>query len=46
MPELIYPNPKEYVWASRGKDRSITFPLVAKAIAEQWSAYILDNLDE
>lgn len=45
MPEIIYPNPKEYVRASRGKYRSRTFPQVAKAIAEQWSSYILDNLE-
>jgi len=46
MPKLIYPNPKCFTTSSRGKYRSRTFPQVAKAIAEQWSAYILDNLDE
>lgn len=44
MPELIYPNPKEFVRASRGKYRSRTFPQVARAIARQWSDYILDEL--
>lgn len=41
--EIIYPNPKEYVRASRGKYRSRTFPQVAKALATQWSNYILDE---
>lgn len=41
MPSLEYPNPKEYVRASRGKYRSRTFPEVAMAIAQQWSRYIL-----
>lgn len=43
MPNLEYPNPKEYVRASRGKYRSRTFPQVAMAIAQQWSQYILDE---
>lgn len=43
MPNLEYPNPKEYVRASRGKYRSRTFPEVAMAIAQQWSRYILDE---
>lgn len=43
MPEYIYPNPTEFVRSSRGKYRSRTFPQVAKAIARQWSQYILDN---
>lgn len=41
LPEIIYPNPKEFVKASRGKYRSRTFPQVAAAIARQWSEYIL-----
>lgn len=44
MPELEYPNPKEFVRASRGKYRSRTFPQVAAAIARQWSSYILDDM--
>ena len=42
--QLEYPNPKEFVKASRGKYRSRTFPQLARAIATQWSAYILDDL--
>lgn len=42
--EIDYPNPKEFVKASRGKYRSRTFPQLAKAIAKQWSNYILDNI--
>lgn len=42
--QLEYPNPKEFVKASRGKYRSRTFPQLAKAIATQWSEYILDDL--
>lgn len=45
MPELIYPNPKEYVHNSRGLYRSRTFPQVARAIAKQWGQYILDELN-
>ena len=44
MPEIMYPNPKCFVRASRGKYRSRTFPQVAAAIARQWGAYILDEL--
>lgn len=44
MPEVEHPHPKEFVRASRGKYRSRTFPEVARAIARQWSAYILDDL--
>lgn len=36
MPQLIYPNPKQFVRASRGKYRSRTFHGIALAIAEQW----------
>lgn len=45
MPELEHPNPKEFVRASRGKYRSRTFPEVARAIARQWSSYILDEIN-
>lgn len=44
MPQLIYPNPKQFVKASRGKYRSRTFPQVADALAEQWGNYVLDEL--
>lgn len=44
MPTIEYPNPKEYVRSSSGKYRSRTFPQVAQALAEQWSKYILDEL--
>lgn len=44
MPSIIHPFPREFVRASRGKYRSRTFPQVAQAIAEQWGAYILDNM--
>lgn len=43
FPEYIYPDPKEYVRASRGKYRSRTFPQVARACAAQWSAAILED---
>lgn len=39
-----FPNPKQYVYSSRGKYRSRTFPQLAKAIALQWSSYILNEL--
>lgn len=44
MPTVIYPNPKEFVRASRGKYRSRTFPQVAQAMADQWGKYILENM--
>lgn len=43
MPKIIYPNPKQFVRASRGKYRSRTMPQVAQAIAEQWSEYIINQ---
>lgn len=46
MPEIEYPNPKQFVHSSRGKYRSRTFPQVAAAIARQWSNYILSNMSE
>lgn len=45
MPEIEHPNPREFVRASRGKYRSRTFPQVADAMARQWLAYILDELN-
>lgn len=35
---------KGFVRSSRGKYRSRTFPGVAKAMAEQWGRYVLDDL--
>lgn len=46
MPMLEYPNPKEFVRASRGKYRSRTFQGIAEAIAEQWGNYILDDINK
>lgn len=46
MPEVEHPHPKCFEQASRGKYRSRTFPEVARAIARQWSAYILDNMNK
>lgn len=46
FPELEYPNPKSFVHCSRGKYRSRTFPGVANALARQWSAYILNELNK
>lgn len=43
IPEIIYPNPKQFVRCSRGKYRSRTFPQVAAAMARQWSEYICDR---
>lgn len=45
MAEIVHPNPKCYVTASRGKYRSRTFPQVAEALAKQWGAYILQQLE-
>lgn len=43
MADAQFARPKCYVTASRGKYRSRTFPALAKAIAKQWSEYILDE---
>lgn len=47
LPPLVatidYPNPKSYVYSSRGKYRSRTFPQLAEALARQWSDYILQQ---
>lgn len=40
MPEIINPNHKDFVRASRGKYRSRTFPEIANAIARQWGDFI------
>lgn len=44
MPMATYSNPKQFVRSSKGKYRSRTFPEVAKAIATQWSEFILDDI--
>ena len=44
MPAIFHNHPKEFVKASRGKYRSRTFPQLAQALAQQWSAYILDDM--
>lgn len=44
VPTIEHPNPKQFVWSSRGKYRSRTFPEVAQAIARQWSEYIITDL--
>lgn len=44
MPGTSHPHPRSYVNSSRGKYRSRTFPPIARAIAKQWSAYILDDM--
>lgn len=44
--DIDYPNPKEFVRSSRGKYRSRTFPELARAIAHQWSEYIINNKQE
>lgn len=46
LPTLIYPNPKCFVKASRGKYRSRTFPQVAQAMAGQWGKYILNEYNK
>lgn len=43
MPEIFYPQPKQFVRCSRGKYRSRTFPEVARAIAKQWSEFIITH---
>ena len=42
--DIDYPDPKEFVRNSRGKYRSRTFPELARAIARQWSEYIINDL--
>lgn len=43
MAEIDYPNPRCFVTASRGKYRSRTFPQLARAIAKQWTEYIIND---
>ena len=44
--DIDHPNPKEYVRSSRGKYRSRTFPELARAIARQWSQYIINDINK
>lgn len=44
MAVIEHSSPKCYVNSSRGKYRSRTFPQMAKAIAEQWSRYVINAL--
>lgn len=46
LPTVEHPHPRCYVTSSRGKYRSRTFPQVAAAIAEQWSAFIVNDLQQ
>lgn len=46
LPTIEYPNPRCYVHSSRGKYRSRTFSQVAKALAEQWSQFIINDLKQ
>lgn len=43
FPEIFFPNPKCFVRCSRGKYRSRTNPLLAEAIARQYSEFILNE---
>lgn len=45
MADIIYPDAKEFVRASRGKYRSRTFPQVADALAKQWGDYVYKQLN-
>lgn len=45
-PTLTNPYAKEFVRASRGKYRSRTFSGVARAMALQWSEYIINELNK
>lgn len=44
LPGITNPDAKCYVQASRGKYRSRTFPQLARALAKQWSEYIMTQL--
>ena len=46
MPEITNPDFKGFVRASRGKYRSRTFEGVARAMADQWGRFILDELEK
>lgn len=44
LPTVTNPDAKSFVYSSRGKYRSRTFEGVAEAMADQWGAFILDDL--
>lgn len=44
MAEIEHSSPKCFVHCSRGKYRSRTFPELARAIARQWTDYILSDV--
>lgn len=44
MPTIEHPAPKSFTYYSRDKYRSRTFPEVARALANQWGNYILDEI--
>lgn len=46
LPTITNTKAKEFVHASKGKWRSRTFPGLAKAMATQWSQYILDDISK
>lgn len=43
MAEVEHSNPKSFVSSSRGKYRSRTFPELARALARQWSEFIINE---
>lgn len=43
MAEVEHSHPKSFVHCSRGKYRSRTFPLLARALARQWSEFIINE---
>ena len=45
MPTKEHSDPKCFISSSRGKYRSRTFPEVARALAEQWSKYVIEDLE-
>lgn len=46
MPTKEHSDPKCFTTSSRGKYRSRTFPEVAQALAEQWSKYVIEDLEQ
>lgn len=46
MPKFVNPTTKSFVHCSRGKYRSRTYTGLADAIAEQWSSFILSELNK
>ena len=46
LPEIEFPDPKSFVNCSRGKYRSRTFWGIARAMATQWSEYIINDIKQ